>query len=769
MTDFILQEDGVSEFLLEDGSGALLQEKGEVDLPFIASGTLVYSAYFVGATGELDDFNRLDENPLSDDGLWSQSGRDGALRLAGNCVASVGGYQTTIDGITIYESVWANVFPRDVFLQTRIVATPSSQHEAITLRAHVGASEGAIKAFFYTNGTDQTVSVDGPSGHLITGTAFAASIGDTVGLRVSGTTIEITRNGVALNTTSDPLISSGGQVAIGVQLENSSDHGDTWIDDFTVTVPQVNVAIPLIASATVLYALSLPKQLTVPFIASGTQVFLLEIARVDVPFLASHTRVFGIFSLFDPNLTFLGSGNGGELFAVRLAPNGASETATLATSISASDTLLELTGDGGLPSTEPFIVTIDDEQIYAVQIAAGSYRVRRRGSGNTTAAAHTVGADVVWGDSYDMAIRAGVDVASTFDADIDGSGLTTYPGWLFVFDATQAYLAGDRYPMHVTEFVGVFDAGAGVTGTNRCDAAQPNAISSAEAASDDCPAALSNLSRIDSDISVGDVAVVRYTNPEASALDIGPRSVALQSWFGIKRLDAAGSDVTFTDPNGIAVDTKDGEGTFTGSVNGEWHNPLGPAIGPSTGTPTPNDAPYTSVTLLGSDRHFTRTTEKGWPIGVLAVRQGNRRVPFWQSWDWHDFSYVYNGFGPDCTFAQVVINRNGIIFGSVPEVDLPGTQDIDGPDAVWDDGSYYFGVSWYVAIFNTPYLVAGPAIGGTTGSGTDIGYLPVLEGGGGGFGPPVIAVPGLPPVEGGSGGGIEPPTARKQLFQAAHV
>ena len=828
MADYILQEDGVSKILLEDGSGALLlEQQTTVAVPFISSVTAVYtpqlnqvSPGFIASATTVYALT-VQHGPTTSG--YSETFTVSSTWVCPPSITSIlvecwgggggGGYSSGPDasGAGGGGAYAAN---------SAVPVTPGTTY---TVTVGPGGAAGNSGATDGTDGSDS--SFTGDSATLVTAKGgkarSATSVGGNGGAAASSTGVTKFSGGKggdgqtggggggggaagsALGTgaagsngtgSGGPGGSgaggagsggnggNGGNAGVGGTAPGGGGGGDGQGASLTagagapgqVRISWPTIPVGAIPSVTVVYAptvVAASATVTVPFIASATSVHAptLVAPYVFVPFIASKTRVFGIFSLFDPDLTFVGPGNGGEIFPVRLAPNGTSETATLAVDLAAAGTLLELTGDSGLPSTEPFVLTIDDEQIYVVQIAAGLYRIRRRGSGNTTPGAHTAGADVTWGDSYDLAIRAGADIASTFDADIDGSGLTTYPGWLFVFDATQAYLAGDRYPMHVTEFVGVFDAGAGVTGTNRCDASQPNAIASAEAASDDCPAALSNLSRIDSDIAAGDVAVLRYTNPEASALDLGPRSVALQSWFGIKRVDAGGADVTFTDPNGIAVDTKDGEGTFTGSVNGEWLNPLGPAIGPSTGTPTPNDAPYTSVTLDGDDRQFTRTTEKGWPIGVLAVRHGNRRVPFWQSWDWHDFSYVYCGFGPDCSFAQVVINRNGIIFGSVPEVDLPGTQDIDGPDAVWDDGSYYFGVSWYVAIFNTPYLVIGPAIGGTTGSGTDIGFMPVLQGGGGGFGPPVIAVPGLPPVEGGSGGGIEPPTARKQLVQVAHV
>jgi hypothetical protein len=544
------------------------------------------------------------------------------------------------------------------------------------------------------------------------------------------------------------------------------------------------VAVPFIASATTIYAPAIVGQEAVPFIASVTVVYAPTLTgaatEVDVPFISSRTHVWAIFAIYDPNKTFGGPGNGGESFLIRLNANGVTDTATLATGIGVGgvSTLL-LTGDGAFPTDKPFVVTIDDEVLLIYQIGPGNYHIRLRAVSNTTASSHTAGANVDWGDSYDMAIRAGFAIANSFTADINSTGTFTYPGWLICFDSTQAYDdMGARYPMHVTQLLGVFDAGAGSSGSNRCDGAQPNAISTATGTSDDCPAALCNPARIASDIDVGDVAVLRYTNPEATILDLGGRSTALQSWFGLKRVSTSDVDVTFTDPNGIVVDTTGTYDTFTGSVNGEWGEPIplltgiAPDASDAVGhaVDTPGTVPWTTVTLPHADRFFTLGSshggydETGWPMCCLAVRQGNRRVPFWQSWDWHDYAYVYDGFGTDCTYAQILINRNGIVFDSVPVVELPGNQDIPGPDAVWDDATYFVGASWFVAIFNTPYLVFGPGIGGTvTGVGGGATAPGVGFGGGTTPGGPVISVP--PHVEGGSGGGIEQPVVGLHVWQ----
>jgi hypothetical protein len=504
-----------------------------------------------------------------------------------------------------------------------------------------------------------------------------------------------------------------------------------------------------IASTTVVYALTVQGNLDVPFIASATSVHtpFVEHAEVYPAFIPSHTVVYPIFSLFVDRTGF-GPGNGGEGFRLQLAPNGTSETATLAADISDTASLLTLTADGSLPASGGFCLTIDAEVLYVVPVGAGVYRIRHRALSNTPAAGHTAGATATWTDSYDMAIESAANADASFTADIESSGSVVYPGWVMSFDSSQGYLGTDRYPMHVTELVGVFDAGAGSGGTNRLDASQPNAICTPIGVSDDCPAALSVPGLITTDIAVGDVALVRYTNPEASVLELGARSTALQTWYGLKRVSDTDVDVTFTDPDGNIVD---------GSINGEWFEPVDR---------------FTTVTLPGTDRTFTygppRFSERGWPIAALAVRQGTRRVPLWESPTWHNFDYVYSGFDTDATFVQVLINRNGILFASDPEVVLPGPQDIDGPDATWDDNTYYFGASWLVAIFNGQYFVAGPALGG----GGIIGPPPV---------PPSETAPvpsvdfttgttvTIPPdVEDGSGGNIPPPAAG-QRFEAALV
>lgn len=831
---YVREEDGTSKYILEDSSGDyLLEAQSTVSPTFIASVTVVYAAatspaearpsFIASATAV-----HAPTVTYAGAGLFTTPGTFSWVCPAGLTEVDVeafgggggGGNQTALQG-------GGGGGGGAYAARGSIPVTPGTVYTFVVGAGGAAISDGASSTFTGDSGvqvvagggshgltgsthgaggaaascTGDFARSGGNGGDGVSGTAFAGGGGASGNISAAGADGSQPTGGVGANgggsggsgsdanLDGNPGVSPGGGGG-GAGASNTAHSGGAgagglvritphifapFIASATVVyTPALPIQAPFISSATVVYAPGLPTQIAAPFIASVTVVYTPDLPEVHAPFIGSVTRVYRAFSLFDPNRTFSGPGNGGETFLIRLAPNGTTETATLAANISGTDTALELTGDGSFPSTEPFVVTIDSEVIYLVQVAAGSYRIRGRGMSNTTAAAHTAGATVAWGDTYDQAIAAADNIDHDFTADINSTGSFTYPGWLVCFDATQAYLSGSRYPIHVTELVGVFDAGAGSSGTNRLDASQPDAISTATGTSDDCPAALSNPARIQTNIAAGDVAVVRYTNPEATALDLGPRSTALQSWFGLKRVSTSDADVTFTGPNGIVVDTTGTYDTFTGSINGEFHNPSAIGIGPDTGIPTPNPVPWTSVTLPGTDRFFTRGSgsggydEKGWPFGVLAVRQGNRRVPLWRSFDWHNFSYVFSGFDTDCTFAQIVVNRNGVA-STEPEVVLPGPQDIDGPDAVWDDGTYYFGVSWYVAIFNGPYLVIGPPIGGTVptdggGTPTPPSYVPGVS-----FppGPPVVTLPTPPPLEGGSGGDIVPSAG--QLLQIAAV
>jgi len=439
-----------------------------------------------------------------------------------------------------------------------------------------------------------------------------------------------------------------------------------------------------------------------------------------------------------------GPGNGGETFSLQLAPSGTTETATLAATMNAGDTVVELTGTAGLPASGGFCLHIDDEVIYVTPVGGDFYRAVRRGVSNTVVAAHAAGASAVWTDYYDMAVASESDIAKSFTYSIDGN---TYFAWLVAFDSSQAYFGGDRYATRIAEFLGVFPPGDNTT--SKMDGSQPSGSFAPLGVTDDCPSGITVPARIVTDIVTGDVALLRYTNVEAGILTLGSRSTMIQSWYGFSRRDGLNNDVTATDPSGTVVDAV---------ADVESH-----------------DVPLLTTTMPGTDRTYTygppRFSDKGWPIGVLAVRQGTRRVPHWVSTDWHDFSYVYSGFHEDATFAQVIINRNGFAYAGVVEesVDLPGSQDITGPNATWDDSSYFSSSAWYVGIFVGAVLFVGPGLNGTAnvpppGSAP----LPVVSPGSSTGTGPGSTPPGGS-LEGGEGGNISPPESAAERFSVVMV
>lgn len=507
------------------------------------------------------------------------------------------------------------------------------------------------------------------------------------------------------------------------------------------------LGIPFVASVTTVFGPTVIDPTVYPaFIASATTVYAPTLLKtLLVPFISSHTSIFDIEALW---VARHGPGNGGETFHVQLAPNGTAETATLVAIMNAGDTVVELTGTAGLPASDLFCLHVDAEVILVTPLGGGFYRAVQRGMSNTLPAAHAVGATATWTDSYDLSVASVSDVAKSFVYSVDG---LTYEAWLIAFDSSQAYLGASRYPTHVAEFVGVFPPASSVS---KVDGAQPSASNSPEGVSDNSPAGITVPARLIDDVDIGDVVLLRYTNDEASILTLGPRSVGIQSWYGFSRRDTLNNDVTATNPNGTVVDAAVDVETLS--------------------------APLLTTTMPGTDRTYTygppRFSDKGWPIGVITVRHGESRVPHWVSPDWHDFSHIYTGFGDDATFAQLVINRNGLAFAGVLEesVNLPGPQDITGPNATWDDDiGFHFASAWYVGIFVGAVLFAGPGVNGEPPPSTSPLPVPTVGGGhstdGGGTGPPVTPPPPIVP-EGGSGGGIPPePPPSPERFSVVMV
>lgn len=504
------------------------------------------------------------------------------------------------------------------------------------------------------------------------------------------------------------------------------------------------IDVPFIASATVVYALEIEGDLDVPFIPSSTVVYApyvqpdyIEIPfiasstvvyapyvqpdYIDVPFIPSVTSVLPITAIWTPGT---GPGNGGELFFLQLSPAGAPVTVQLDGAISSgASSFVMTTPIAGLVADTGFCVTIDDEVIYvgALSLDGLTASALSRGMSNTLAASHVDASDVTWGDTYDMAAESQSAIRELLD---DGKH-----GFLVSLDCTQAYLDGDRYATHVSEFLGMFPPGST---TNKVDQAQPSSVSAVDGVTDEVPVGLTVPAMIVDDIDAGDIALCRYVNDEASPLVLGPRSALIQSWYGLARVDGD-NDPAFADPDANITDGSTSE-TF------------------------PDSSALVTANLDADLRFFTNPDVSGFSdkailMSGLSIRHGTGRVPLWTSPNWHNFDYVYCGFATDANFVQIIAKRQDL------EGIIPGSADIAGPNATWDEDPYYTSTAWHVVLtsYDGESIIIGPSANGTPPNvnpifnPTDVITVPPGPTGGG---PPVTGGEG---DEGGSGGNIPPP------------
>lgn len=484
------------------------------------------------------------------------------------------------------------------------------------------------------------------------------------------------------------------------------------------------------------------SDLLTPGFPSGSQEDVIPAVMTNVPSIKDRIRNTAIFGV--------GPGTGGEGFRLRLAPNGQHVDVQLVASITADTSYIFVDSVAGLPTDSLFAVYIDGEEILIEGIngSANLLVAWKRGIGGTVAAPHSAGATARWDDHYDMGIYVPIFVRSSYLNEF-GFG-EIYPAWLIAADCTQAYLADTdtRYAFNVTEFHDVLTPG----GPSKIDAPQPSAVQAITGLTDECPAALTVPVRVTADLEIGDYCVVRYVNPEAYELDLGPRSVFVQTWYGFKRVDDFNNDVTLITPYANIID---------GTAAHDW------------GTSGPQEI---TELLPAADRYFTNPAvgydDVAWGIGVLTIRQGEKKVPFWSSWNWHNFDWVFTGFGPDYNFCQVVANRNQFL-GTDYEwagLHLPGTQDDWGPNVFWEgfpDFDYVTSSCWMVVLNAGPYIVGppiNPIVPDLIGGGGGSAQPPVIAGG---IGVPAGTGPGIQypiqQVEGGEGGDISLPVGEVPL------
>lgn len=179
-----------------------------------------------------DSFNRADENPLSNGGVWSTTytGTD-APQVVGNRVRP-----TTAGGNSNVASLNSPTFPNNQYAKM-VIATAggaSAKYYSTLVRMSAPTTFNGYRCTAYINtDTGYTSSIAkitaGTSADLVTENATTWAVTDTVDCRAEGTTLSLFRNGVVLLTTSDSTYSTGRP---GIRLYSQSGVANVEADDF---------------------------------------------------------------------------------------------------------------------------------------------------------------------------------------------------------------------------------------------------------------------------------------------------------------------------------------------------------------------------------------------------------------------------------------------------------------------------------------------------------------------------------------------------------
>ena len=171
-----------------------------------------------------DNFNRVDEDPLSGGGNWAAHAGYQSLALKSDQVGIRAGHTESA------MSQWQDIQPADVWVEVDVPNPGTSHHQAVMLQAR-NDGVAAVTAWFYCgrDGTGfpfaeyPTVYLAGRTGSLITGyPTFTFSWGDRMGLRCVGDRLDLTRNGLAIFTETDD-VGVPGYVSLGIRTEDFTD------------------------------------------------------------------------------------------------------------------------------------------------------------------------------------------------------------------------------------------------------------------------------------------------------------------------------------------------------------------------------------------------------------------------------------------------------------------------------------------------------------------------------------------------------------------
>jgi hypothetical protein len=156
-----------------------------------------------------DNFQRANENPLSDGGNWTSPGFTSGTKLAlvSDAVTTTGGNA----GSALWTGASPASWPNDQYSQITLGTTPRSVSGfTAVVRSSVQGDDNGYEAYLSGTGTgvgSLGIYKDGFSIHTVTGLSFSA--GDTIGISAVGTTLTLFHNGAIVWSLTDATIHSG--------------------------------------------------------------------------------------------------------------------------------------------------------------------------------------------------------------------------------------------------------------------------------------------------------------------------------------------------------------------------------------------------------------------------------------------------------------------------------------------------------------------------------------------------------------------------------
>lgn len=174
---------------------------------------------FGPTTPILDDFDRADENPLSDGGKWStRGGASDALLVVSHLCGGASGPSTLKSEFWNAASFAAN---QEVYVNVPVLGA-SADYVRLWLRL-TGAGTSLEKGYMMQWSNDANgasifkENLRDAFTSLIQNTALRFAANDQLWFQASGTTLTIYQNAVSVLTVNDSTLTTGGNIALGMR------------------------------------------------------------------------------------------------------------------------------------------------------------------------------------------------------------------------------------------------------------------------------------------------------------------------------------------------------------------------------------------------------------------------------------------------------------------------------------------------------------------------------------------------------------------------